>query len=74
MIEFVIKVVKLSLRVLEAAWFYTRSLTRKFFEDDILFLASGLAFNGILTMIPLLLLPRPHSAHFLIRRSSASNN
>ena len=56
MIEFVIKVVKFSLRVLEAVWFYARSLIKKFSEDDILFLASGLAFNGILAMIPLFLL------------------
>ena len=65
MIEFVIKVVKFSLRVLEAVWFYARSLTRKFFEDDILFLASGLAFNGILTMIPLLLLAASALGTFL---------
>ena len=65
MIEFVIKVVKFSLRVLEALWFYTRSLTRKFFEDDILFLASGLAFNGILAMIPLFLLSASALGTFL---------
>ena len=56
MIEFVIKMVKVSLRVLEAAWFYVRSISKKLSEDDILFLASGIAFNGILTMIPLMLL------------------
>jgi membrane protein len=56
MIEFVIKTVKIALHVLEAAWFYVRSITKKLFEDDILFLASGIAFNGILTMIPLMLL------------------
>jgi membrane protein len=56
MVDSVIKVVKVTLRVLEAVWFYVRSITRKLFEEDILFLASGLAFNGILTMIPLLLL------------------
>jgi membrane protein len=65
MIEFVIKTVKFSLRVLEAVWFYARSLTRKFFEDDILFLASGLAFSGILTMIPLLLLAASALGTFL---------
>ena len=56
MVEYVIKTVKVSLHVLEAAWFYTRSISKKLFEDDILFLASGIAFNGILTMIPLMLL------------------
>lgn len=65
MIEFVIKVVKFSLRILEAIWFYARSLTRKFFEDDILFLASGLAFNGILAMIPLFLLSASALGTFL---------
>lgn len=56
MVEFVIKTVKVSLHVLEAVWFYVRSISKKLSEDDILFLASGIAFNGILTMIPLLLL------------------
>ncbi len=56
MIEFVIKTVKVSLHILEAGWFYVRSISRKLFEDDIFFLASGIAFNGILTMIPLMLL------------------
>ena len=56
MIELVIKVVKTALRTLEAVWFYVRSISRKLSEDDILFLASGIAFNCILTMIPLLLL------------------
>lgn len=56
MIETVIKTVKFVLRYLEAIWFYTRRIGKKLAEEDILFLASGLAFNGILTMIPLLLL------------------
>jgi membrane protein len=56
MIEFVIKMVKIALHLLEAAWFYVRSISKKLAEDDILFLASGIAFNGILTMIPLMLL------------------
>lgn len=56
MVEFVIKTVKVSLHVMEAVWFYVRSISKKLFEDDILFLASGIAFNGILTMIPLMLL------------------
>jgi membrane protein len=56
MIDSVIKVVKFFLRYLETVWFYARRITKKLAEEDILFLASGLAFNGILTMIPLLLL------------------
>jgi membrane protein len=56
MIDFVIKSVKIALHVLEATWFYVRHISRKLFDDDILFLASGIAFNGVLTMIPLMLL------------------
>lgn len=56
MVEFVITIVKFVLRYLETLWFYTRRIGKKLMEEDILFLASGLAFNGILTMIPLLLL------------------
>ncbi len=56
MVESVIKVVKFFLRYLETVWFYTRRIGKKLFGEDILFLASGLAFNGILTMIPLMLL------------------
>lgn len=56
MIDFVIRAVKFVLRVIEALWFYARTLTVRLIEADILFLASGLAFNGILTMVPLLLL------------------
>lgn len=56
MVEFTTKSVKFTLRVLEAGWFYVRSISKKLAEDDILFLASGIAFNGILTMIPLMLL------------------
>jgi membrane protein len=40
----------------EAVWFYVRGIFRKMRDLDILFLASGLAFNGVLTMIPLMLL------------------
>jgi membrane protein len=56
MIDFVIKSVKFSLRYLETLWFYASRIAKKLYEEDILFLASGLAFNGILTMIPILLL------------------
>jgi len=41
---------------LDAGLAYARSVWRKLAEDDVLFLASGLAFNGILTMIPMLFL------------------
>jgi membrane protein len=41
---------------LGASWWYARAIIRKISSDDILFLASGIAFNGILTMIPILLL------------------
>jgi membrane protein len=44
------------LRRLTSAWSYARSVWRKLVEDDVLFLASGLAFNGILTLIPVLFL------------------
>ncbi len=56
MIEFVIKAVKLSLRYLEVVWFYFTRIGKKLFGEDILFLASGLAFNCLFTMIPLFLL------------------
>ncbi len=41
---------------METGWWYIRAIARKLSHDDILFLASGIAFNGILTLIPLLLL------------------
>ncbi len=44
------------LLVAEAVWYYARSIARRVYEVDILFLASGLAFNGILTLVPLMLL------------------
>lgn len=43
-------------RPLQAAQFYATRILKKLVDDDVLFLASGLAFNGILTMIPILLL------------------
>ncbi len=70
MVESVIKVVKFFLRYLETVWFYTRRISKKMVEEDILFLASGLAFNGILTMIPLLLLAA--SALGMILNSSSA--
>lgn len=44
------------LRVFSAIRYYVSRITKKLAEDDVLFLASGLAFNGILTLIPILLL------------------
>jgi len=40
----------------KTTWWYLRNIGRKLASDDVLFLASGIAFNGILTLIPLLLL------------------
>lgn len=53
------------LQVAEACWFYARGIGRKLIDDDILFLASGLAFNGILTLIPLMLLAASALGAFL---------
>jgi membrane protein len=44
------------LRYSQILWYYLRSTARKAVQEDILFLASGIAFNSILTLIPLLLL------------------
>lgn len=49
----------------EAVWFYVRGLVRAVREKDLLLLASGLAFNGVLTMIPLLLLSAAALGAFL---------
>jgi membrane protein len=65
MIDFVIKSVKFSLRYLETIWFYVSRIAKKLYEEDILFLASGLAFNGILTMIPIMLLAASALGTFL---------
>jgi membrane protein len=40
----------------EEVWWYGRAIARKIASDDVIFLASGIAFNGILTIIPLLFL------------------
>ena len=65
MIELTRYVLKISRRLFQAGWYYIRSITRKFSETDILFLASGLAFNGLLTMIPLMLLAASAIGTFL---------
>jgi len=41
---------------LDATRYYSRGLMTRFIEDDVLFLASGIAFNVLLCIIPLLLL------------------
>jgi len=40
----------------DATRYYSRGLMARFVEDDVLFLASGIAFNVLLCIIPLLLL------------------
>ncbi len=52
-------------RLIDAVRYYTRTISRQMLEDDILFLASGLAFNGILTMFPLMLLTASAVGNFL---------
>ncbi len=42
--------------VAEVAWYYVRAIARRTRDADILFLASGLAFNGIFALIPIMLL------------------
>ncbi len=43
-------------KALLTLWAYMTSIGRKVVDLDILFLASGVAFNGVLTLIPLMLL------------------
>lgn len=43
-------------KLLQTSWAYLTSIARKVVDLDILFLASGVAFNGVLTLIPLMLL------------------
>jgi len=56
MIELIIRAVQVAVRRAETFYFYARRVWRKLKEDDLLFLASGLAFNGILTLLPMLFL------------------
>jgi len=56
MIELIIRAVQVAVRQAETFYFYSRRVWRKLKEDDLLFLASGLAFNGILTLLPMLFL------------------
>ncbi len=41
---------------MKTIWYYIKNLYSKFIKDDILFLASGLAFSLLICMIPLLLI------------------
>jgi membrane protein len=43
-------------RILRGVWYYARGVTQKMTDVDILFLASGIAFNALLSVIPLMLL------------------
>src|SRR5271169_6853217 len=56
MIELIIRAAQITVRQIENLYFYAQLIWRKLKQDDILFLASGLAFNGILTLLPMLFL------------------
>jgi membrane protein len=56
MIDLIIRAAQITVRRLESLSFYARLTWRKLKEDDILFLASGLAFNGILALLPMMFL------------------
>jgi membrane protein len=56
MIELIIRAAQVTVRQIENLYYYARLIWRKLKQDDILFLASGLAFNGILTLLPMLFL------------------
>ena len=56
MSELIIRAAQVTVRRIESVYFYARLTWRRLKEDDILFLASGLAFNGILTLLPMLFL------------------
>jgi len=65
MLEIVKKIIRFPVRLAETVWFYIYTLWRKLFDDDIILLASGLAFNGILALIPLFLLVAAAFSAFL---------
>jgi membrane protein len=56
MIELIIRAAQVTVRQVENLYYYAQLIWRKLKQDDILFLASGLAFNGILTLLPMLFL------------------
>lgn len=43
-------------KIIAGVRYYAKGIYRKFIEDDVVFLGSGIAFNGLLCLIPLLLL------------------
>jgi membrane protein len=53
---FVIQAARIFLRFTGAVRYYAHSIVKQMVQDDLLLLASGLAFNGLLTVIPLMLL------------------
>jgi len=56
MMLFVRRLLRVAEKALGNLWAYTTSIARKVVDLDILFLASGVAFNCVLTLIPLMLL------------------
>jgi len=56
MFELIIRALQIALRRIEIAWYYAARIWRKLTEDDVLFLAAGLSFNGILTLLPMMFL------------------
>ncbi len=43
-------------KIIAGVRYYAKGIYRKFIEDDVVFLGSGIAFNGLLCLIPLFLL------------------
>lgn len=58
----------------DATKYYSRGLAARFVEDDILFLAAGIAFNVLLCIIPLLLLVSSILGSFLNSSEIAEQN
>jgi membrane protein len=54
--RFLRDVLRLPEEALQTSWAYMTSIARKVVDLDILFLASGVAFNIVLTLIPIMLL------------------
>jgi membrane protein len=56
MMDLVQRLIRSAVKALKILWAYITSIAQKVGDLDILFLASGVAFNGVLTLIPLMLL------------------
>ncbi len=56
MTDLIFRAAQVTVRQIEILYYYAQLIWRKLKQDDILFLASGLAFNGILTLLPMLFL------------------